>query len=650
MIAVTEKDMLIYLEQMNENDSAIRLDAIGMVTGIKDGRLLYPLVKALQDDDLGIQQAAMDALVAYDDEAAVYNLIPLLADRRVSVKNMAQEILEKTGGSGLDLLHSHINDKDEDVRKMIADILGRLELPEAVPILIDMLKDTNDNVRSSAVEGLGSVTDPSIVDSLIGLLDQGDWVALFVVESLGRIGDKKAVGPIVRIITSSNNIDVQVIAIEALSHIGGEEAVDGLLKVIDCVSPEIMDKAVMGIVTLTQGKIAPILDKFGREDFVRHLERIADNADMSEPEVILNILQVFMTIGSGECTEHILKMTEGMDRENPDLLNMAVVVLQEVGDEETLINSLRHDNDLRKGVSVRVLGLLRSEKSIPALAGLFENADRDLMIDILSAMGNIGSQEAFLFLTDKLSYGEGHIREAAVDALGELATPDAIEPLLNHLKKEEYHNVIGKVVRALVKIGQRYKKQELAEGLISNLYSKKPSVREMAVRGLGELKWVDSAEYISGLLSDENWRVRRACLEAQSNIGDKDLLENLIIAAHDEKDEVRLLVAQLLGEHSDCRAIDELIELLENNNEWIQFKAIEGLAKQKAERAIPYLIKLAGSVDYTVSKGAIWALGELEAREAEDILRSAANHEDPEIQETAIEAFNKLRSRDNAAY
>jgi len=99
MISISEKEMLIYLEQMNENDSAIRLEAISMVTGIKDGRLIYPLVKALQDDNIGIQQAAMDALFAYDDQAVVHNLIPLLADRRVSVKNMAQEILEKTGGT-----------------------------------------------------------------------------------------------------------------------------------------------------------------------------------------------------------------------------------------------------------------------------------------------------------------------------------------------------------------------------------------------------------------------------------------------------------------------------------------------------------------------------------------------------------------------
>src|SRR3990170_3305636 len=84
-----------------------------------------------------------------------------------------------TDGSGFNLLVAHIHDKDEDVRKMIADILGRLALPDAVPILIEMLKDPNDNVRSSAIEGLGRITDHSIVDNLLTLLDQDDWVAMF---------------------------------------------------------------------------------------------------------------------------------------------------------------------------------------------------------------------------------------------------------------------------------------------------------------------------------------------------------------------------------------------------------------------------------------------------------------------------------------
>ncbi len=644
MMTVYEQDIQSFLEQIDDNDSAVRCDAIRMITGIKDGRILYPLIKSLQDDDLGVQQAAMDALIVYDDEAAVYNLLPLLSDKRVAVKNLAQEILEKTGGSGLRLLQSHIHDKDEDVRKMIADILGRLERPDAVSVLIEMLRDENDNVRSSAIEGLGRITDTSIVDYLIDLLKQEDWVTLFAVESLGRIGDSRAVQPLVRLLKSTQDTDVQCMVLDALSHIGSEESIAGLLEVIDHVKPEVMDMAVMGMVTLTHGDIGSVVDRFGRKEFVMHLSALTENIDITDTEKINHIMQAFMTIGGSACAKEVLKLTEGINREDTDLLNMAFDVVRVIGDENTLIKSLSHINETRRLVSVRVLGLLRSEKALPELELLFNDAERDLKIEILNAMGNIGGEKAFRFLSDRLSYGEGHIREAAVDALGSLASTDAIQPLLNRFQKEEYHNVIGKVAGALIEIGRRHKSQELAEGLIAGLYSKNPSVREVVVRGLGELKWIDSSEHICGLLNDEDWRVRRACLEVLSGLRDKGLFENLIIAAHDEKDEVRMLVAQLLSDYSDERARDALIELLEHNNDWIQLKAIEGLVKQKTLKAIPYLMRLAGSEDFTVRKCAIWALGELGAHESEDILRSAASDEDQEIQEAAIEAYNKLMS------
>ncbi len=650
MMASPDQDINNFLQQIGDSDSSIRCDAIRMIIGIKDGRLLYPLIKSLQDDDLGVQQAAMDALVVYDEEAAVYNLLPLLADKRVAVKNLAQEILERTGGSGFELLHAHIHDRDEDVRKMIADILGRLELPQAIPVLIEMLKDPNDNVRSSAIEGLGRITDQSIVDYLIKLLEQEDWVTLFAVESLGRLGDMKAVRPLVSLLKSTKNLDVQCMAIDALSHIGGEESISGLLEALACVNPGIMDMAVMGIITMTQGQIGTVVDKFGRDEFTVHLARLAEHLDMAEQENVMNVLQAYQSIGSSKCSEGVLRLADGMDFDNQDVINKAVRVIRDIGDENTLISSLSHESETRRRISVRVLGLRRSEKAIASIASLFEGAERDMKIEVLNAMGNIGGDEAFRFISDKLRGSEGHIREAAVDALGAMATPEAIRPLLDQLSKEEYHNVIGKITGALIQIGLRFKSQELADGLIGGLYSKNPAIREMAVKGLEELRWVDSSEHISALLNDENWRVRRASLEFMGSRRDAALLENLIIAAHDEKDEVRMFVAQLLSEYTDDVATDALIELLENNNDWIQLKAIEGLVKQKSRKAVPAIIRHAASEDYTVRKCAIWALGELGAHESEDILRSAASDEDQEIRDSAVEAYNKLMSSKHVNY
>ena len=152
MLTISERDMLEQLERMTDMDCSVRRDAISALIGVMDGRILYPLIKALQDEDHGIQQAAMDALIAFKDESAVYNVLPLLADKRAYVRNIAREILEKVGVKCTGLFRSYIHCKDKDVRKMIADILGNIPNPKAKQLLTEMLGDPCINVRSSVAE------------------------------------------------------------------------------------------------------------------------------------------------------------------------------------------------------------------------------------------------------------------------------------------------------------------------------------------------------------------------------------------------------------------------------------------------------------------------------------------------------------------
>ncbi|MBI5756188.1 MAG: HEAT repeat domain-containing protein [Nitrospirae bacterium] len=645
MITTSEKDIVAQLERMKDTDSAVRREAIESLTGVNDGRALYPLIKALQDEDAGIQQAAMDALMAFEDESAVYNVLPLLADRRVSVKNMAQEIVQKIGGYGIELIRLHIKDRDEDVRKMIADILGRIKRPEAVAMLLEMLEDPNSNVRSSAADGLGRMGDSSTVESLIELLDKGDWTALFAADALGRIGDKRAIRPLVELIRSSD-AEMQIMGIEALARIGGEDAVDGLLETIDSVRPEAIGTAVKGLVRLTHGDIEKALDRFGREGFFKRLVEAMDNVDLEEPDVRKDFILAFLNADSPGSSYHILRLISDVDIESIEIIQHAADALEKLRDEDTLINALQDKSDICRMIAIRVLGLLRCSKVVPHLLTIFEEAEREIKLEILYTLGKTGGKDALDFLIDKLSYGEGHIREAAVDALGVMAVPEAIDPLLTRLQKEEYHNVIGKIAGALVEIGERHNSNKLFEGMISNLSSKNPSVREMVIKGLGTLKREESAEYVKGMLNDESWRVRRACLEALRSLNVKGLLEVLVIASRDEKDEVRMYVAQLLSEYREEESVNTLISLFSDSNDWIKYKAIEGVVELKAKKAIPYLMELAQIGEYTVQRASLWALGELTAVEAGGLLKNMSSHKNPEIRDTAIQASKKL----NAVY
>ena len=61
-----------------------------------------------------------------------------------------------------------------------------------------LLKDPDENVRSSAIEALGRLGDTTVVPALIEILGSGNlWLAYPAAEALGHLGDARAVDPLI---------------------------------------------------------------------------------------------------------------------------------------------------------------------------------------------------------------------------------------------------------------------------------------------------------------------------------------------------------------------------------------------------------------------------------------------------------------------
>lgn len=596
MTMITDTDITQYLEQMNDEDSSARREAIEALSGVKDGRVLYPLVKALQDEDTGIQQAAMDGLIAYDDEAAVYNVLPLLFDSRVNVRNMAQEILEKIGASGLRLIGLHIKDKDENVRKMIADILGKLNVPEAGSILLEMLNDHNSNVRSSAAEGLGRVGDSTAVSHLITLLNDEAWVAFFAAGALGKIGDSRAIMPLHEFIKSSD-VDLQITAIEALGQIGSEEAANALISCIDSIQFDAIKSAIENIIKITHGNIDKVTEKIGKERLTKYIVDIVKHNEFSELIHRFDFIQALSKLNTSDSSTYILKLVSDVDPENIELIDMSVEALRGLKDEDILIHALKNESNTGVMVSLRVLGYIKSLKSVSHIIGIFDYADRDIKIEIISALAGIGGKESLKFLHDMVSFEEGHIRAAAAKGLGLIASPDSTDLLLKRIGQEEYHDVTEEIVNALIVINNSNNIPSISEGFISYLTSEKSFVREIMINALTASGNQNASQYIEGMINDENWRVRKACLEAMCVLNSKGLFDGLIAGVSDEKDEVRMVTAKLAAKYSEDRSVDLLISLLSDRNSRIISKSIEVLVLLNAKKAIPYLAELSNGAD-----------------------------------------------------
>jgi quinoprotein glucose dehydrogenase len=111
--------------------------------------------------------------------------------------------------------------------------LGQLlrKNPVDNPVLINLLQDTDSEIRAQSAKVLGDARIASATEKLIPLLaDKNPRVQLYAAQALGRIGNKSAITPLINMLTKNNEQDVYLrhAGAIALARIGDEKALADL--------------------------------------------------------------------------------------------------------------------------------------------------------------------------------------------------------------------------------------------------------------------------------------------------------------------------------------------------------------------------------------------------------------------------------------
>lgn len=130
-------------------------------------------------------------------------LSEVVRDRNNAWRGTAATLLARVAGrEALPLLLALTKERDSAVRESATHGLMSITDQEASAGLLSLLDDPSADVRWNAAYGLGSRRYESALDALIGRLESEelDWVRSGVAHALGRIGDKRAVGPLIRML------------------------------------------------------------------------------------------------------------------------------------------------------------------------------------------------------------------------------------------------------------------------------------------------------------------------------------------------------------------------------------------------------------------------------------------------------------------
>ncbi len=168
-----------------------------------------------------------------------------------------RELKERKDFKGLVRALEH---DDSRVRSEAVKALSEVGGASAVPLLVNAIGSMrNDSSRSAAVRSLTGIGEPAVMPLVQTLGNKSETVLFGVIEALGRIGDRRAVEPLGRLVREHR--EYHYVRREAVSALGklGEEAADAVAPALRDENFLVRQEAVKALGNIGGGRAAGIL-------------------------------------------------------------------------------------------------------------------------------------------------------------------------------------------------------------------------------------------------------------------------------------------------------------------------------------------------------------------------------------------------------
>ena len=309
-----------------------------------------------------------------------------------------------------------LKSQNQDVRRQAAKKLGKLGDKRALKSLVAALNDFDKEVILDVIEALEKIGDAGAVKPIAKMLKYDDlsWVAA---RCLGRLVSQ-AVEPLIESLKEGNLADIAII--QSLGQIGDIRALEHILNACDRNRKmyEKNSSLIIGIVerlSFKQGQIKAAQYARSIRELIEHKEEIR------VIELIKEITIKDYRVGFQEELGLISELSKYND---PWVLKfLAIVFLHaSVNDQSQILKIFK---EKRK---------IPAEIILPAMTGSYET--RELAIDVIGKFGDRQAVDLILGLLDDKDY---FIRLGAIKTLGALGDPIAIEPLRIAAQNDKGH-------------------------------------------------------------------------------------------------------------------------------------------------------------------------------------------------------------------
>lgn len=499
--------LLIVIEALEDPITILRQKAaetLGKI-GEKYVRELYPSV--LKDPDPGVRWRAAKALALLGDERAVKNLGDAIG---TEFHDEAISLLVKLGNPAVGHLAKLLGNSNEKVRIGAVQALGAIGCKRTIGLLISGLHDDSPLVRDGAVNVLVQIGVPT-VNPLVTLLKDADQIVLkHVIDVLVRIGDIRAVIPLIQLLGRGSYLQQRIV--KALLKFESTYVARSLIEALQSNNENFCRAILIALWTMGEEAVEPLLHALENETEKIRLEIIGVLGGIRDSKVKKALILAFKD-------------------PNEKIRKKVAETLGEIGDEEVvepLIAVLNDDSQDVRASAATALMNTGDRRAVEALVGALRDPYRDVRRNAARALLRMPRETVIKDLYHSFKHGGKKIDENTIEALVEVGDPEAAKILISLSANRKFRS---KIIAALL------------------------ALEHLAVDPLIQaLEW-DEAE------------IRRTAAFLLGKIGTRQAIKPLIRLLNERDSDVqtaaRIALQEFMSE-LECSSIEELLERIDS--------------------------------------------------------------------------------------
>lgn len=438
----TARGVKLLAESLGDSNALIRAMALKLSAGMRDERLKKIVLEQFKQETVwGVKLEAIQAVGAMKIKEAEAPLKELVAS---SIHSK-----EERGAALAALTHLMDQPDEKDCREFLlsnrvglrllgCELIARYELIKAIPYVLPLLKDSQGEVRTAAVQALGILRAKEATSQLQELLhDPSPEVALSSAWALTVLGSSEG-GPCFFHYLSDKEEEVRCFAAGCLAATGERGCIFLQQAFHTSQDPLVKLNLALGLigqrleVKEAASALADVLTQDLRQlmwlekgifravapSTVRYRDDTPQYPEVVNQETRLELIQVLTFIHDSRAKE---AMRHFLSNRIVSLTAPVMALMLTEGDEEALsaVRPLAEDPDLKvRSQATLILALWgREEETLRRLESLYQEAPRALKEHILEALGQIGDKSSLPFLVAKLREPNQHLRMIAAAAI-----------------------------------------------------------------------------------------------------------------------------------------------------------------------------------------------------------------------------------------